>query len=86
MKNGTSQFNYDILDGTVTLSVTIDFDEYGDAEITEVLHGGHDVTDDDVVEAISERLIDYAYEHDDFFTSDRESADEFRGECERNGD
>lgn len=86
MKNGTSQFDYQILDGTATLSVTVDFDEYGDAEITEVLFGGHDVTDDEVVEAISEKIIDYAYSNDDFFISDRENAAEFRCECERNGD
>lgn len=86
MKNGTSQFDYDILDGTVTLNVTIDWDEYGDGEITEVLNDGYDVTDDEVIEALSEKIIDYAYTKDDAFTSDRENAAEFSAECERNGD
>lgn len=80
MKNGTSQFNYTILEDTVTLNVYIDWDEYGEPDIEEVTIDGYDVTEEVLSFGLRDKLIDYAEQHEEYFTRDEESRGDFRGD------
>ena len=86
MKNGTSGFSYYILQDAVELNVIIDWDEYGEPEIIEISIDGLDVTEDAIELNLSDKLIEYAGENDQYFTSDKENRAEFLCECERNGE
>ena len=84
MKNGTSQFKYYILQDEVEMNVIIDWDEYGEPEVTEITIGELDVTEEALELNLFDKLTEYASENEQFFTSDKDTEGDFIGECERN--
>lgn len=82
MQSGTSVFNYYLLSGAIELDIRIEFDEYGNHDIT-VEYEGLDVTEDALSYGITDKLLEMA---DNYFVSDSVTAGEFRYECAKNGD
>lgn len=74
MKNGTSCFKYSILEDVVTLDVIIEWDEYGEGVIDEITIDGLDVTEEVLSFGLHDKLIEYAEENPEYFTSDAENA------------
>jgi len=71
MENGVSLFKYWILEDTVELSVRIDWDEFGEPMIEEILINDLDVTEEILSYGLRDKLIEWAIDHD-CFLADRE--------------
>lgn len=70
MKNGVSTFKYSILEDTVELDVRIKFED-GIGEIEEItLTDGVDVTEEILSFGLENKLVEYAEEHEEYFTAD----------------
>ncbi len=66
MENGVSLFKYWILEDTVELSVRIDWDEFGEPMIEEILIKDLDVTEEILSYGLRDKLIEWAIDHDCF--------------------
>jgi len=70
MQNGVSTFKYSILNDIVEMDVRITFDECGEGTVEEVMVEEYDLTEEVGELNLFPKLIAYAEEHEEYFTSD----------------
>lgn len=85
--NGTSEFDYSILEDSVHLTCRVNFDEYGTGEVESVLlDDEYDVTEEVLSWGLEQKIVEYAEEHPDYFDSDEATRADFLNDCNRNED